>query len=165
TQRIKLGFYKREKTLPFAIELQVDIDHVAKLQTTKIDGRADFQATYGLLEMELDREGKSIRIGHCIQACARQFEGVIGLGRLGNGLVGRCKGDTAGHQRNQGLGLHIEPVGIQREVDATGIPESGVVRNKLVVRGVDKNLDVDRLAAFGQVVANNPSDLYAPVVH
>ena len=46
--------------------------------------------------------------------------------------------DKNGHER---LGIHLETIGTERNVETTGVPESSGLIDTPVVRGTDKHLD------------------------
>src|SRR5690606_20380422 len=111
------------------------------------------------MKMELDRKRRPVRVGQGLRAGRREIEMVSGSSRFGVRLVGRRKGHPASHYRNQGVGLNVKAIGIERQIDAAGIPEPGVARHEFIVGRIDKNLNIDRLATDIEVVAYHPAYL------
>src|SRR5690606_12150381 len=96
----------------------------------------------------------------------RKRKHMVRTSALGRGaIVGCCERHPPGHDRDDRTGLHIETVGTQGNVDATGIPEPGVLCNELVVGRVDKNLDCTSFTALVQVVAHHLADFDTPIVN
>ena len=87
-----------------------------------------------------------------------------GLGARFHAFVGQVKGDAAAEDGDQGLGVDLQPLGIERNLDAAGIPEAGVLGHAGVVRGLDKDLDVHRAAVRTKAVAHHLAHLDLAVI-
>ncbi|MND31639.1 hypothetical protein D3C80_221970 [compost metagenome] len=77
----------------------------------------------------------------------------------------RTERDAADQQRRQRLCAQGEAIGAGLEIDATGIPETGVVGHVGVIGRLHEHFDIDRFAIFGQLIGHHLADGDLAVIH
>jgi hypothetical protein len=128
---------------------EAHVGDLADLQAEEGHRRAYRQPTNRLAEIEhvaaLDRIG----LLHRDAAVAIQRELEFGRGRFG--VSGRKLRHVEGHpaceQRRDGFGADVDAIRTERDVDPAHVPEARAGGDVLVVRRMDEDRDVDRLAS------------------
>ncbi|MNF99777.1 hypothetical protein D3C84_826920 [compost metagenome] len=155
----------RERAL-FDIEIQVDRDHPADFHPEELHRCADFQAAQGLVEAQSQVLGLAAGRGEGGLLVFEQLEHLVFASYLIIGVELRgTEGDAAHQQGRQRLGTYRKAIGADFDVDAAGVPETGVVGDKFVVGRVHEDFDVHALAVLGQLVSHHLTHWNLAVIH
>src|SRR5690606_11742876 len=165
TQRIDTGLDQGEELSVLAIEGHVDIHDFPEFQTPEIDRCANLQAAHGLIEMEFQQHWLAVWVCHGLLPIVMKLEYGVGPRRVSVKLACLRKCNAACKNRGQRACLHRKTIGIERDIDSAGIPETGIRCHVPVVWCVHKDLDVDCCAVVVEVVAYDLAHLYAPEVN
>ncbi len=153
------------KILHGGIVFQVEADHLADLDAMELHRCADAQSAHRLVEQEHPVAADSVNLLLNAGAIGIETENRVVFRFLTRrGAVRHVKGNAAADNGDHRLGIDLESLGIEGDIDAAGIPEAGVFRDPGMIGRFDEYLDVDRLAVRPEAVAHHLAHLDLPVV-
>ena len=139
------------------IELELDIEDAADANAPQFHRGPDGKAAHRTPEIH--------QVTFALEV--DPLMGLLATGVEGEEVTRRCRlpvrlqgvwgveGDPSDQHRQHGLGIDLEPVGTQREVDPARVPEAGVGVDQGLVGGRDEDPHVDPAAAVVQFVADH----------
>ena len=74
------------------------------------------------------------------------------------------EGDPPDHYANKGLGVDPNTAGINGYVHSACVPESSILANILMIRRMNKDLEINSVSVFYHLEGNNLSHLDLPVI-
>ena len=148
------------------VEIEIDRDHLANLHALEFDRSINLEPAQCLIEAQGQVLRLAVGWGQGGLLVLEQFVGIFLSRRLIVGIVfRRTEGNAADQQGRQGFGLDCEAVGADVHIDATGIPETGVLGDVLIIGGVDEQVDVHPLTVRVQRIGHDLADRDLAVVH
>jgi hypothetical protein len=139
---------------------------LANGDTVELDRRAQRQSAQRILEVDHERAALGIGRAHRPFAIGKKGErGIDRRGRAGGKVRRRLKRESALDQRGERLGLQAQPIGIERQIDARGVPETRALGHIPIVGAVDEDLERHRLAVGVELIGDHLSDRDAPEAH
>ncbi len=63
------------------------------------------------------------------------------------------------------MGIDLQTIGVERDVDTTGVPEAGIVADESIDRCVDEDVQQHPFAVVIKLVGHHLADLHASIRH
>src|SRR5206468_8313158 len=130
--------------------------------TPEVHRRSRFESAEGFVKHDSPGFDSRVREPHRLSPVTEEGEHRTRFGWGRHRYAGwRLECNPAKNNRGQGLGVDLESARIERQVDATGVSESRIRRDVLIVRRVDENHHGHAIAVLVQLRRRDFADLHA----
>ncbi len=165
-RRIEFHHHGHAEGLLVTLVFDTDRAHLPNGHTAEIDWRTWRQAAHGLIEVEhCQRGGEFLGLLHGFRLVRRKQElRVLGGRGVRGRVLRRLEGQAAKHHGDQRLRGQLQPVRVELEVDAAGMPEARIGGDELVIGLVDEDPQRDVVAVRLELIRYDMADLHATIV-